>query len=74
MSIAMTDPRNRLRYKVFTSFAIAALGIVLIVRLLGAAPPSAQTAPAYATAAILSIAAVWRGIILARAARTEAKT
>ena len=70
----MTDPRNRLRYKVFTSFAIAALGIVLIVRLSGAAPFSMQTLPAYATAAILSIAALWRGVILARAARNEANT
>jgi hypothetical protein len=68
----MNDVRNRLRYKVFTSFAIAALGLVMIARLLGVAPPSAQTAPAYATAALLSAAALWRGIIFARAARSAA--
>jgi hypothetical protein len=65
----MNDFRNRLRFKVFSSFTIAALGIAMIVRLWGVAPPSAHMAPAYATAAILSAAAFWRGIIFARAAR-----
>jgi len=66
----MNDARNRLRYKVFTSFAIAILGVAMIVRLWGVAPPSAHMAPAYATAVILSAAALWRGIIFARAAKS----
>jgi hypothetical protein len=62
---------NRLRYKIFTSFALAVLGVIAIARLWAVAPPSGQTAAAYATAAILVIAAVWRGIILLRASQTR---
>jgi len=62
---------NRLRYKAFTSFALAALGVVAIVRLWAVAPPSTSTAAAYATAAILVLAAFWRGIILARTVRAR---
>ena len=63
---------NRLRYKIFTSFAFAVLGVIAIARLWSVAPPSAQTAAPYATAAILVIAAFWRGIILLRASQTRA--
>ena len=66
-STVNADPRNRLRYKVFTSFAIAALGVAMVVRLWGVSPPSARVAPAYAVAVILCIAALWRGILLTRA-------
>ena len=62
---------NRLRYKIFTSFAFAVLGVVAIARRWAVAPPSAQTALAYATAAILVIAASWRGIVLLRASHTR---
>lgn len=62
---------NRLRYKIFTSFAFAVLGVIAIARLWTVAPPSAQTAAPYATAAILVIAAFWRGIILVRASHTR---
>ncbi len=59
--------RNRLRYKVFTSFALSVLGLITIVRLWAVAPPSARTAPAYLIAAVLVAAAFWRGVIVARA-------
>lgn len=62
---------NRLRYKIFTSFALAVLGLIAIARLWAVAPPSGQTAAAYATVTILVIAAVWRGIILLRASQTR---
>ena len=35
------------------------------------APPSAQTALPYGTAAVLVIAAFWRGVILLRASHTR---
>ena len=63
---------NRLRYKIFTSFAFGVLGVIAIARLWAVAPPSAQTVAPYATAAILVIAAFWRGIILLRASQTRA--
>jgi hypothetical protein len=62
---------NRLRYKIFTSFAFGVLGVIAIVRLWAVAPPSAQTVAPYATAAILVIAAFWRGVILLRASQTR---
>lgn len=62
---------NRLRYKIFTSFALAVLGVIAIARLWAIAPPSGQTAGAYATVAILVVAAVWRGVILVRASQSR---
>ncbi len=64
---------NRIRFKIFTSFALSVLGVLAIVRLWGVAPPSAHTAAPYATAAILVIAAFWRGVIFARAYGHQAK-
>lgn len=69
----MIGPR-RLRYKIFTSFALSALSLVMIARLWVIAPPSAHTAAAYATAALLAAAAFWRGLIFARAARMDIKS
>ena len=60
--------RNRLRYKIFTSFALSVLGLIAIARLWTVAPPSARTALPYATVAVLVIASFWRGLIFARAA------
>ena len=62
---------NRLRYKIFTSFAFAVLGVIAIARLWAVAPPSGQTAAAYAVATILVVAAFWRGVILVRASHTR---
>ena len=64
---------NRLRYKVFTSFALSVLGLIAIVRLWGVAPPSEHTALPYVTVAIIVLAAFWRGVIFARAVRSQAK-
>ena len=64
---------NRLRYKIFTSFALFALGLITIVRLWGVAPPSSHNALSYATVAVLIVAALWRGIIFVRAAAPRAK-
>ncbi|HXW76336.1 MAG TPA: hypothetical protein VEJ20_02910 [Candidatus Eremiobacteraceae bacterium] len=61
----------RVRYKVLTSFALFVLAAIAIVRLWGAAPPSGRTAAAYATVTILACAALWRGILFARAARGD---
>ena len=64
---------NRLRYKIFTSFALSALGLITIVRLWGVDPPSARTALPYLTAVVLVVAAFWRGVIFARAASHRAE-
>jgi hypothetical protein len=63
---------NRLRYKIFTSFALSVLGLITIVRLWGVDPPSAQTWLPYLTAVVLVAAAFWRGIIFVRAANHRA--
>ena len=59
---------NRLRYKIFTSFALSVLGLITIVRLWGVDPPSTRTALPYLTAFVLVVAAFWRGVIFVRAA------
>jgi hypothetical protein len=66
--------QKRLRYKIFTSFALSALCLVMIARLWGIAPPSAHTAAAYATATVLAAAAFWRGLIFTRAANAGTKS
>ena len=58
----------RLRFKIVTSFAFAALGAVMLVRLAAVAPFSPGTLPAYATALIFCLAGLWRGVIYLRAA------
>jgi hypothetical protein len=69
-----TMGQKRLRYKIFTSFALSALCLVMIARLWGIAPPSAHTAAAYATATVLAAAAFWRGLIFTRAAGAGTKS
>jgi hypothetical protein len=66
----MVQSTNRLRYKVFTSFAIALCAFVGIARLALETQPSAQGAFVYAILAVLAVAGVWRGIIYMRAVRT----
>lgn len=65
---------NRLRYKVFTSFAIALCAIVGIARMALETRPSEQGAFVYAILAVLAVAGVWRGIICLRAVRTPTVT
>lgn len=65
---------NRLRFKVFVSFAIAALGLLTLVRLAGVVPLRSQTAASFAIAALLVAAGAWRGIIYMRALRAGTKS
>jgi hypothetical protein len=64
---------NRLRYKIFTSFALSALGAITIVRLWSVAPPSLHMFGPYLAASVLVVAAFWRGVIFARMAGSGAK-
>jgi hypothetical protein len=64
----------RLRLKIFTSFAIALLGAVVIVRLAASVPLSGATALAFATGALFVAAGVWRGLIYIQAARRGGST
>jgi hypothetical protein len=65
---------NRLRYKIFTSFAFAVLGGVAAVRLATVAPFSTSTMLAYGVAGIFVAAGVWRGLIYLRAMRAMARS
>jgi hypothetical protein len=68
----MIQSKSRLRYKVFTSFAIAVLALIALVRF---AAMETMTAPAifvYAILVVLGAASFWRGLIYLRAVRTMA--
>ena len=65
--------RNRLRYKIVTSFAFAVLCLVALVRLAMSTPLSGPAFAAFALATLLLAAATWRGIIYLRAARGGAR-
>ncbi len=60
---------NRLRFKVATSFAIAALCAVAFARLASIVPLSLATLAPFLILCILLIAALWRGYIFMRALR-----
>jgi hypothetical protein len=64
---------NRLRYKIVTSFAIAALGVIALVRLAMSAPLSSTTAWAFLILGVFIGAGLWRGLIYMRAARAAAR-
>ena len=66
----MLQPVNRLRYKVFTSFAIAAFAFLGIARLATQSDNSGQAFFVYAILAVLAVAGVWRGVIYLRGVRT----
>jgi hypothetical protein len=59
----MLQPVNRLRYKVFTSFAIAAFALLGMARLATQSDNSGQVFLVYAILAVLVVAGVWRGVI-----------
>jgi uncharacterized membrane protein HdeD (DUF308 family) len=63
---------NRLRYKIFTSFAVAGLGVIALARLATSVPFSGSTALAFFIGALLVFAGLWRGLIYLRAARAGA--
>ena len=60
-------------YKIFSSFALVALGAIALYRLVGEAGFSARVAPAAAVIVILMGAAAWRGLLYVRYLRTGAK-
>jgi hypothetical protein len=66
----MLMSRNRLRYKIVTSFAFAALCLVALVRLATSTPFSGPAVAAFGLCALLLAAATWRGVIYLRAARS----
>lgn len=65
----MLQPVNRLRYKVVTSFAIAACAFLGIARITLQTQASSQAFFVDAILAILVVAGVWRGLIYLRAVR-----
>lgn len=58
-----------LRFKILSSFAIAALFAVAFVRLAASVPHSSTAMLALGTCAIVIVAGTWRGLIYLRAAR-----
>jgi len=65
----MLQPVNRLRYKVVTSFAIAACASIGIARISLQTQASSQVFFVDAILAILAVAGIWRGLIYMRAVR-----
>jgi hypothetical protein len=68
------NPLNRLRFKIATSFVIAALGMVMVVRLTQVLPFSVASFLPYLAPIIFIIAGVWRGVIFLSALRGLAKS
>jgi hypothetical protein len=68
------NPLDRLRFKIATSFAIAALGIIMFVHLALMLPLSLSTLLPFLAPIIFVIAGVWRGLIFIRAVRGLAKS
>jgi hypothetical protein len=73
MQISM-NPLNRLRFKIVTSFAIAAFGVVAAARLASHMPFSSATVLPFLILALLVSAGLWRGFIFLQAVRDPAKT
>lgn len=65
----MLQQVNRLRYKVVTSFAIAACAFLGIARISLQTNASSQAFFVDAILAILAVAGIWRGLIYLRAVR-----
>lgn len=70
------NPLNRLRFKIVTSFAIAALGAITFARLASVVPFSLSlpTLMPFMLAGIFVIAGIWRGFIYLHAVRSLAKS
>jgi hypothetical protein len=68
----MIQSKSRLRYKIFTSFAIAVLALVALVRFAAMETTTAPAFFAYAIFLVLAGASFWRGLIYLRAVRTMA--
>ena len=63
----------RLRFKIVTSFVIASLGIVMMIRLTQFAPMRPESVILFIAPLLFVVAGVWRGVIFLRAARHIAK-
>ena len=68
------NPLSRLRFKIVTSFAIAALGTVMLVRLMSLMPFSFTSLLSFLVPVLLIIAGIWRGLIFLHAVRGFAKS
>jgi len=68
----MSISSGRLRYKIVTSFAFAALCLLALVRLAVTVPFSGAAVAAFALGVVLVAAAAWRGLIYLRLARGHA--
>lgn len=60
-----------MRFKIATSFLIAALGVVMLVRLAAIAPLAPSTALSFIAPLVLVAAGIWRGVIFLRAAKAQ---
>jgi hypothetical protein len=70
----MLMSRNRLRYKIFTSFAFAALCLVALFRLASSTPLTGAAVLALCIGVVVVVAATWRGIIYLRVARANPRS
>lgn len=68
------NPLKLLRYKLATSFAFAALGLIAFVRLAIAVPFSSETLLPFLVVTIFVIAGLWRGCIYLQALRGSEKS
>lgn len=65
---------GRLRFKVLTSFVIAALGVTMAIRLASTVPLSGATVIWFLVPVLFVVAGVWRGFIFLKAVRGGAKS
>jgi hypothetical protein len=61
--------RAWLRFKIVTSFVIAGLGLIMVVRLVSMVPISGGTIIWFLAPSLLVIAGVWRALIFLKAVR-----
>jgi hypothetical protein len=64
----------RLRFKIVTSFLIAGLGVLMVLRLATSEPMSGATLIAFVAPILFVVAGVWRAIIFLKAVRGFAKS
>ena len=65
---------GRLRFKIVSSFVIAAFGLIMVVRLGEFVSLSPSTLIYFVAPLIFMVGGVWRGIIFLKAARGPVRT
>ncbi len=65
----MNYSKSRLRYKIFTSFGIAVMALVALIRFAAMQITTIQALFVYAILIVLATAGVWRALIYLRAVR-----